>query len=257
MPGRYKGKVALVSGGASGIAHAVLDGLAREGGTVVFSDIREDAGRTAEQELRSEGLDVHFRLSDATEDASVKSLVEYTVHEFGALDVAVNVVGALVQGEHVTMDIEEMSAEIWTRSIDQNLTSCFLAMKYQIQHMKAHGGGAIANTSSLAGMRISGTTPSYIAAKAGIIHLTRYAAVNYAAHKIRVNAVAPGMVATPAMLAAFPDEAVRRKFVSRYQPRGRLIEPSEIAAAFLWLCSDDASGVTGHTMPVDDGWAAT
>lgn len=254
---RYRDKVVLVSGGASGIGRATVEAMAGEGGRIVFSDIQDDAGRAAEEEMRNLGLDVHFELSDSTEDISVRNLIATIDEKFGALDVAVNNVGSLVQGELVEMSIEEMTIDIWNASIKQNMTSCFLGMKYQIEYMKRHGGGAIANTASLAGIRIPGTTPSYIASKAGIIHLTRYAAVRYAEHKIRVNAVAPGMIATPGMLDAFPDEAVRHAFISRYQPGGRLIDPAEIAQAFAWLCSDNARGMTGHTMPVDDGWAAT
>jgi NAD(P)-dependent dehydrogenase (short-subunit alcohol dehydrogenase family) len=256
MADRYSGKVALVSGGASGIGHSVVQGLAREGATVVFSDIRAAPGKEAEEAARAQGLDVHFRQSDAVDDASVRDLVAWTTETFGGLNVAINNVGALVEGEPVDMTIEDMSLDIWTRSIHQNLTSCFLGMKYQIGHMKLRGG-VIANTASMAGLRVSGATPSYVASKAGVIHLTRYAAVTYATSNIRVNAVAPGMIATPAMIAAFPDEDARKAYISRFQPRGRLIDPEEVAEAFLWLCSDAASGVTGHIVPVDDGWSAT
>lgn len=257
MRDRYDGKVALISGAASGIGQCVVEGIAREGGRVVFSDLRKEAGHATEEELRGLGLDVQFKQSDGTDDASVRELYAFVIGKLGALDVAINNVGNQGKGEIVDMTIEDMTYDIWKSSIDQNLTSCFLGMKYAVQWMKGHGGGAICSTASLAGIRIPGTTPSYIAAKAGVIHLTRYIAITYAINGIRANAVAPGMTGTQAMINAFPDPEYRREFISRYQPGGRLIDPNETAAAFLWLCSDDASAVNGHTIPVDDGWAAT
>ena len=130
-------------------------------------------------------------------------------------------------------------------------------MKYEIQQMLKQGGGVIANTTSLAGVRITPhSSPGYVAAKAGVVHLTRYAAVLYAKDNIRVNVIAPGLTATPAVLGAFPTPEARNAIAAEFHPMGRLMTPQELADAFLWVCSDQASGVTGLTIPVDGGWTA-
>ncbi len=207
-------------------------------------------------DLRASGLDVRFRVCDGTDEMAVRDLVAYTVKEFGALNIAVNNIGTHAKGEPPNIKMEEMGLEVWMASINRNLTSCFLGMKQQLIHMIDAGGGVIANTSSLAGVRALETTPSYSAAKAGVIHLSRVAAVQYAKHNIRCNSIAPGMTTTPAFLADFPDSTQHDAFAATKQPIGRMIEPGEVAAAFLWICSDEASMVTGQCLAVDGGWAA-
>ena len=130
-------------------------------------------------------------------------------------------------------------------------------MKYEIEQMLKQGGGVIANTTSLAGVRITPhSTPGYVAAKAAVVHLTRYAAVLYAKDNIRVNVVAPGLTGTPKVLGAFSTEQQRNDIAAEFQPMARLMKPEELADAFLWVCSDHATGVTGLNIPVDGGWAA-
>lgn len=152
-----------------------------------------------------------------------------------------------------------------------SLKTTFLCMKHEIIQMLKQGGGAIANTTSLAGLRVTENSTAgyvaakagyiaakagYVAAKAGVAHLTRYAAVLYAKDNIRVNVIAPGLTATPTVLNAFPTEATRNAMAGATMPMGRLMTPEELADAFLWACSDQASGITGLTIPVDGGWAA-
>jgi NAD(P)-dependent dehydrogenase (short-subunit alcohol dehydrogenase family) len=171
---------------------------------------------------------------------------------------AINNVGGIAKraGDHGKIRVPETSLEAWKATVDLNLTSCFLGMKHQIPVMVAAGGGAIVNLTSGAGMRYSdGASPAYAAAKAGVIHLTRYAAIMHATDRVRVNVVAPGLTATKLMLANMPDEEMRKKRADRL-PMKRWIEPAEIADACLWACSDAATGVTGLTIPVDGGTAA-
>lgn len=254
---RYEGKAVLVTGGAAGIGRAVVTGMAQEGARVVFTDISEEAGQRTEKELRDQDLEVHFKLCDGTVEASVKDLTEYTIATLGALDIAVNNIGNFGKGETPDLRIETMEHDVWISSLNQSLSSCMLGMKYQLRHMLEVGGGVIANTSSLGGIRMPITSPAYLTAKAGVIHLSRYVAVHYADRNIRCNCVAPGMVATAANLDAFPDPVERQAYVARFQPIPRLIEPNEIADAFLWVCSNEASMVTGQTISVDGGWEAT
>ena len=253
---RYAGKIALVSGGASGIGRATVAGLVAEGGKVVFTDIAEEAGRLFEDELRGAGHDAFFRPSDATNEASVEADVAFAVERFGRLDVGINNIGNLGRGDRPDMAVHDCDLAAWKATVDVCLTSCFLGMKYQILQMLKQGGGAIANTAALAGIRVAtGASPGYAAAKAGVVHLSEHAAVHYARNNIRVNVVAPGLTATPAVLRRF-SEATRNEMAGRTQPMGRMMTPEELADAFLWICSDQASGVTGLTIPVDGGWAA-
>lgn len=255
---RYVDKVALVSAGALGIGRAIVTGMAREGAQVVFSDINVAAGESLQDELRDLGLKVLFREGDGTDEDFVRDVVSSTVGQFGGLHVGVNNIGNFAQGDDHTKTMDDTSLEMWLGTINQNLTSCFLAMKYQIAHMKRAGGGAIANTSSLGGIRIVDVaSPSYMAAKAGVNHLSRHVAVRYAEHGIRCNVIAPGMTATPALIASFPDVADRDAFAGTRQPMGRAVETREIADAFIWVCSEEASMVTGQIIAVDGGWSAT
>lgn len=254
----FSGKTALVSGGATGIGEAIVRKLAAASADVVYSDLAEDAGLALERELRAGGATVRFVASDATDEAQVKALVATAVSSRGRLDIAINNVGGHAKraGDHGKIRLHETSLDAWTATVDLNLTSCFLGMKYQIPAMTAAGGGAIVNLTSLAGMRYSnGASPAYAAAKAGVIHLTRYAAVVYAAAGVRVNVVSPGLTATEAMLANMPDEETRKNRAA-HAPMNRMTAPAEIADACLWACSDAASAVTGLTIPVDGGLAA-
>jgi len=255
---QFSGKTALVSGGATGIGEATVRKLVTAGAAVVFSDLNEAAGAALERELQGGGADVRFVVSDATDEPQVAALVANAVSLSGRLDVAINNVGGIARhaGDHSKIRLAETSLEAWRATVDLNLTSCFLGMKHQIPAMVATSGGAIVNLTSLAGMNYSDSaSPAYAAAKAAVIHLTRYAAIRHATDHVRVNVVAPGLTATKAMLANMPDEEVRKMRAARL-PMNRMIDPAEIADACLWACSDAASGVTGMTIPVDGGTAA-
>lgn len=254
---RYQNKVALVTGAASGIGRAAVEGLTREGARVAFTDIDAAAGRRLESELRTRGADVAYYDSDATSEADVRTLIEQIVAGWGRLDVAINNVGNMGAADRLGVRVHDSTLEAFDSTLSVSLRTTFLCMKYEIGQMLQQGGGAIANTTSLAGVRITPhSSPGYVAAKAAVVHLTRYAAVLYAKDNIRVNVVAPGLTATPAVLAAFPTEEARAAIAREYHPMERLMRPAELADAFLWACSDQASGVTGLTIPVDGGWTA-
>jgi NAD(P)-dependent dehydrogenase (short-subunit alcohol dehydrogenase family) len=252
---RHEGKTVLITGGSSGIGAATVRGFAAEGAKVIIADIDEDAGNAFAGELTRAGSIVRFRKADATREADAVALVGYAVAEFGRLDIAINNVGNLGAGQSAWDRLHETSLQAWTATVDLNLTSCFLGMKHQIAQMLRQGGGVIANTASMAAVRVSRDSPaSYAAAKADVIHLSEHAAVLYAADNIRINVVAPGLTATPAIVRQIPPDK-QREMAIRTQPMGRMMRPDEQAAAFLWVCSDEASGVTGLTIPVAGGWA--
>jgi NAD(P)-dependent dehydrogenase (short-subunit alcohol dehydrogenase family) len=253
----FSGKTALVTGAAGGIGEVTVRKLAAAGAHVVFSDLKETEGRAVEKDLRDKGANVQFVVSNATDEDQVKALVALAGAHSKGLDIAVNNVGGMGAGDRVDLRIHDTELSAWRATMDFNLTSCFLGMKHQIQAMLASGGGAIVNLTSLAGMRwTEASSPAYSTAKYGVVRLTRYAAVAYAAAGIRVNVVGPGLTATKTVLEYFPDEKERTALASTYHPMGRMMAPGEIADACLWACSDAASGVTGLTIPVDGGWAA-
>jgi NAD(P)-dependent dehydrogenase (short-subunit alcohol dehydrogenase family) len=255
----FAGKTALVTGGAGGIGEAIVRKLAAASAEVLFSDLKEADGRALEHELREAGANVRFCVSDACDEDQVKALIALALSLSGRLDIAINNVGGMAKGagDNGRRRIHDSDLTAWQATVDLNLTSCFLGMKHQLVPMLAAGGGAIVNLTSLAGMRWSdAASPAYSAAKAGVIRLTQYAAAAYASAGIRVNVVAPGFTATETLLKAFPDEAERSKRAATL-PMGRMMQPSELADACLWACSDAASGVTGLTIPVDGGKMAT
>ncbi len=255
---RYEGKVALVTAGASGIGRATVQGLLREGASVVFADVAAEAGRALEANLRAAGHDATFVRADVSSEAEVEALIAAIVERHGRLDAAMNIVGNLGAADRLGVRVHDSTLEAFNSTLEASLVTAFLCMKHEIAQMLKQGtGGAIANTSSLAGLRVSpDSTPGYVAAKSAVVHLTEYAAVLYAKDRIRVNVIAPGLTATPAVLAAFPAAETRDAMADRTQPMGRMMTPEEQADAYLWVCSDQASAVTGLTIPVDGGWAA-
>jgi NAD(P)-dependent dehydrogenase (short-subunit alcohol dehydrogenase family) len=256
MAMRYEKKVVLVTAASSGIGAATARAFAQEGGKVVLSDFNDAPGKSLADALVAEGLTAVYHHCDATDHVQCEAIVDFVVGKFGRLDVAINVVGNIGGGAKTTDLLHEETLESYTETVDLNLKSTFFGMKYQIIQMMKQGGGAIANTTSMAGLRVSNEAlASYSAAKAGVVHLSEWAAVRYADKNIRVNVVAPGLTATPAVRAVFDNEKLM-EMALRTQPMARLMDPEDMAEAFLWLCSDGAGGVTGLTVPVAGGWAA-
>ncbi len=256
MTGLLDGKVALVTGGGSGIGRASGVALAREGAKVVLADVDARGGEETARLIEAAGGEALFVAADVSRSQEVEALMARAVEVFGRLDCAVNNAG--IQGELNPTD--ECSEENWDRTIAVNLTGVWLCMKYEIARMREQGSGAIVNVASNFGFVGSPGMPAYAAAKHGVLGLTKTAALEYAAMGIRVNAVCPGPVQTPLvdnMLSAQPDLAGQiMDSITQRLPLGRLGRPEEIGAAIVWLCSDQASFATGMAMPVDGGFIA-
>jgi NAD(P)-dependent dehydrogenase (short-subunit alcohol dehydrogenase family) len=250
MAGRMEGRAGLVTGAASGIGRACAIRFAQEGAAVVVADL--ETARTGGEEtvaaIREHGGDAAFVACDVSRAEDCERVVAETVARYGRLDYAHNNAGIGVHRRlHETADDE------FDRVIAVNLRGTFLGMKHQIRQMLAAGGGAIVNTSSNAGLRAVRLLSAYTASKHGIGGLTKNAAVEYANEGIRVNAVCPGAIMTPLMARESPE---RQEEILRPQALSRFGAPEEVAAAVVWLCSDDASFVTGIEMPVDAGSVA-
>ncbi|MFI9271198.1 SDR family NAD(P)-dependent oxidoreductase [Kitasatospora sp. NPDC052896] len=247
MSGVFR-KLGLVTGAGSGIGRATALEFARSGAAVAVLDI--DASRAAEttEMIREDGGEALAVTVDIADERSVRTAVERTVAAYGGLDFAVNNAG--IASHHRRLD--QMAPDEFERVVRVNLTGTFLCMKYELPALRGRGGGAIVNIASNGGLYAIPTAPAYVAAKHGIVGLTKVAAVDYAPDNIRVNAVCPGPTRTPAFerVAAGTDMIARQEAVT---PLGRLATPEEAAAAAVWLCSDAASYVTGIAMSVDGG----
>jgi len=257
MTGKYDGKVALVTAAGAGIGAATAAMFARHGARVMLSDINAESGGAMAETLRAQGHDVAFLRSDATNEDDVAALIAKTVETFGALHIGANVVGD-AHRDASGPEFHQQSLESWEHTQAVSLRSVFLSMKYEIAHMIEHGGGAIANVTSLAALLYVGASgAAYAAAKAGVIRLTKFAAVSYADRGIRVNCIAPGVTPTEAYNKAGKEMGqMVIDHLLEFQPIRRTIATSEQADAIGWLCSDEAAMVTGHVMPVDGGWTS-
>jgi NAD(P)-dependent dehydrogenase (short-subunit alcohol dehydrogenase family) len=249
MNGNLDGKVAFVTGAASGIGRATALAFAREGANVVVADIDQRGNQDTVRMIDDLGGQALAVNCDVTRSEDVRSALIKTVERFGRLDYAFNNAGAEQQPKP-TADITE---EEWDRIITINLRSVFLCLKYEIPLMLQHGGGAIVNTSSGAGIRVFGRGAAYAAAKHGVVGLTKDAALDYASSNIRINAICPGIIDTEMMDRFTGGTPEERDRVIAQEPIGRMGKPDEIAATVVWLCSDVASFVTGHAMVVDGG----
>jgi NAD(P)-dependent dehydrogenase (short-subunit alcohol dehydrogenase family) len=247
--GRFEGKVAVVTGGGSGIGLAIAHRLAREGGRVVLGDVNPAALERAQREL---GAAVRGVVADVRSEAQVEALVDEAVARFGALDLGFNCAGLGVYGE-----VTELGESDWDTVIDICLKGAFFAVKHEARRMIASGrGGAIVNIASLNAHVPAFGSVAYNCAKAGVQMLSRNAALELARHRIRVNTVSPGLTDTP-LTAGFRGVAgLEGAFLDRI-PMRRWGTPEEMAAAALFLASDDAGYVSGSNLFVDGGWETT
>jgi NAD(P)-dependent dehydrogenase (short-subunit alcohol dehydrogenase family) len=252
MSGRFSKKVALVTGAASGIGRASAVAFAREGAAVAVVDVAEAGAKETVALIKKAEGTARFFQCDVSSGSEVQKLVRDVVAEFGRLDFAHNNAG--IEGKQATT--VECTEEIWERTIAVNLKGVWLCMKYEIPQMLKQGGGAIVNTASVAGLVGFVGLPAYSASKGGVVQLTRVAALEYAKSNIRVNAVCPGVIKTAMVDRITEGKPDVEAAFTAGEPVGRMGRPEEIAAAVVWLCSDDASFVTGIPMPVDGGWVA-
>ena len=251
--GSFNGRVALITGGSSGIGRAAALAFAAEGARIVIADMNEARSESIVCEIEEMGTEAAFLKVDVSRGAEVEEMVRQTVSSFDRLDVAFNNAGVL---SRETVPIEDCSIEEFDRVQRVNLRSIFVCMKFELRQMRGQGKGAIINTASIHGMIGAGHGISaYIASKHGVIGLTRAAALEYAGDNIRVNAVCPGHVDTP-LIANFLSDTKRRENLIESYPVKRIGTAEEIAATVLWLASDAASFVTGQTIAVDGGFLA-
>jgi NAD(P)-dependent dehydrogenase (short-subunit alcohol dehydrogenase family) len=252
MPGRLDGKVALITGGASGIGRATALTCAREGAQLVIADMNEDGGQQTAHRITEQGGKAIFVRTDVSKAVEVQALISQAVATYGRLDCAHNNAGISGGGRALTAEYAE---ETWHQVIAVNLTGVWFCMKYEIPQMLQHGGGAIVNTASVAGLIGGRGLAAYVASKHGVVGLTKTAALEYAQQGIRVNCVCPGVIHTPMTERGLNDPERRARIIAS-EPMGRAGTPEEVAEAVVWLCSDAASFVTGHTMTIDGGYVA-
>lgn len=246
------GKIALVTGGGSGIGRATALTFAREGAKVVVADVVVAGGEETVRLIKAAGGEASFVKADMAKAAEVEALVQKAVATYGRLDCAHNNAGI----EGATGKTADYHEADWDRVISINLTGVWLCMKYEILQMLKQGGGAIVNTASDAGLLGVPQMPAYVASKHGVVGLTKTAALEYAKSGIRVNAVCPGVIKTPMVERITGQRPGRAERMTAAEPIGRMGKPEEIAEAVVWLCSEAASFVTGLPMPVDGGIAA-
>lgn len=250
MPTEFAGKVAFITGAASGIGREAALKFAAAGAAVAVADVSAAEGQETVAAIAAAGGRAKFFPCDVTDPKQAQAAVEGTVREFGRLDYAFNNAGIFGPRARVF----EYSDEDFDRVVRIHLYGVFYCLKHELIAMRRNGGGAIVNTSSVAGLLASPMTCGYAAAKHGISGLTKSAALDSGVDNIRVNAIAPGIIDTPMTRTAFSDVDER---AAQVHATGRAGQPREVADVVLWLCSSAASLVTGVTMPIDGGWTVS
>lgn len=246
----FTGKVAIVTGAAGGIGRASARAFAARGAHVIVADIDAEHGAETVASITTDGGSAQFARTDVARSDDVRALVDATVRDHGRLDFAHNNAG--VPGAN--LPIAELPEAEWDRVTGVMLRGVYLCMKYEIPAILAGGGGAIVNTASGAGLVGYPNQSAYVASKHGVLGLTKTGALEYGARGIRINAVCPGTVWSPMVDAAVASYPGLQRQLEAMHPIGRLGTADEIAAAVVWLCSDDASFVLGHALAVDGGY---
>lgn len=246
----FEGRVVLITGGATGIGRATALEFAKRGANIVIGDIDERALETVEL-VRAENVQAEFLKTDVSNSESVNALIDFTVEKFGRLDHAFNNAGVLPP----TKDFTEMTDADFDRTINVDLKGVFYSMRAELRHFEKVGKGTIVNTASVAGLIADPGMAPYVAAKHGVVGLTKGAGIEYIAKGIRVNAVAPGLVETP-MTSNWLNDPEMYKVVTSQTPIGRPAKPEEIASMVIFLSSDEASFTAGQVFTVDAGQTA-
>jgi NAD(P)-dependent dehydrogenase (short-subunit alcohol dehydrogenase family) len=246
----FEKKVAVITGGSFGIGRATALAFAQRGADIAIADWIEN--KETEEAIKKEGAKVLFLKCDVSNSSDVKAFIEKVISTFGRIDFAFNNAG--VEGNNAL--IHECTEENWDKTIGINLRGVWLCMKHEIPHMLRQGKGAIVNCASVAGLIGFPGLPAYVVSKHGIVGLTKNAGLEYAKLGIRVNAVCPGVIKTDMIDRVTGKNKEVEKQYESMEPVGRMGKPEEVAEAVVWLCSDAASFITGHAMPVDGGWIA-
>ena len=250
MTARLMDKIALVTGGSSGIGQAAARLFSREGAKVVIADTDIEGGEETVKNITDAGGEAHFVRTDVSNSVEVEALIKRIIELYSRLDCAYNNAGIL--GDVVS--VVDHSEESWNRTIDTNLKGTWLCMKYQIPEMLKQGSGSIVNTTATTGLFVGGKYRSaYSASKAGIVSLSKVAALEYAEYGIRINVICPS-ARTPLMEQFFKLNPEAEADFTAQMPMGRIFTPEEIVEGALWLCSDLSSFVTGHVLAAEGGF---
>ena len=252
MTGILDGKIALITGAGSGIGRATALIFAREGASMALADVVEEGGQETLAMIKAAGAEGIFVKTDVSKSSEVDAVVAKEVETYGRLDCAFNNAGIGGRGALT----HEYGEEEWNRVLAVNLTGVWLCMKAEIIQMLKQKSGAIVNTSSIMGLTGAIRVPAYTAAKHGVAGITKAAALEYARHGIRINAVCPAPIYTPMLNQAFEKRPDMEERYARSEPMKRIGQPEEVGEAVAWLCSDRASYMTGVPMPVDGGYMA-